>query len=304
MNEIITVKDLKKSYGNNLAVKGISFAVRKGQLFAFLGPNGAGKSTTISTICTFLEMDSGEVTINGHDLKTQQDQLKKDIGVVFQEGVLDGNLTIEENLEVRACFYFKKKKDRQEAIARVRRQVFLDDIIGKEYKKLSGGQRRRADIARALLNEPKILFLDEPTTGLDPQTRKYIWETIVKLQKEENMTVFLTTQYMEETVDSDYVVIIDKGRLVAQGTPYELKRDYSYDHILIKPRNRDTVINYLEEKGFEWEEKNALVRVKLACTLDSIDILHDLKPSIDDVEVRPGSMDDVFLNITGKDLRK
>jgi multidrug/hemolysin transport system ATP-binding protein len=197
--------------------------VKKGQIFAFLGPNGAGKSTTIDMICTLTSLDSGKIVVDGHELGKEDDEIRNSIGVVFQDGVLDPMLTVENNLKIRGTFYKLKGKKLKDAIERVSEATNISELLNRKYGTLSGGQRRRCDIARALLNTPKLLLLDEPTTGLDPQTRQSVWDTILKLKHETDMTIFLTTHYMEEVVNSDYVVVIDRGKVVAEGTPDELK---------------------------------------------------------------------------------
>jgi len=215
LSHIINVSNLKKNYGNVKAVKGIDFHVNEGQLFAFLGPNGAGKTTTIDIICTLLKPDSGAVTVNGYTLGKQDDKIRKNIGIVFQDNLLDNLLTVKENLYTRGSFYGLSKKELLVAVEKAARAADVESFYNRPYGKISGGQRRRADIVRALVNTPKILFLDEPTTGLDPQTRKSVWDTIRNLQKGTGMTVFLTTHYMEEAAKADYVAVIDNGQISA-----------------------------------------------------------------------------------------
>lgn len=306
MKEVIKVSSLKKSFGKVQAVKGIDFTVKEGSLFAFLGPNGAGKSTTIDILCTLSQYDEGKVWIAGYDLEHEADQIRKSIGVVFQDNLMDKKLTVKENLMIRSGFYYKSKAERKEAVKNASQYAEVEGFIDREYGTLSGGQRRRVDIARALLNTPKILFLDEPTTGLDPQTRKHIWETVERLQKENNMTIFLTTHYMEEAAKADYVLVMDNGLVEAQGTPYELKEKYSFEHIKIKGKKEfDKEIQaYLKEKELEWTVKADFIDVKIKSTLDSLSILEGIKDKIESFEVLYGTMDDVFLNITGKELRE
>lgn len=306
MSDIITVSSLKKSFGKVKAVKGIDFSVKKGSLFAFLGPNGAGKSTTIDILCTLNKYDDGKITIAGFDLDHDADKIRSSIGVVFQDNLMDRRLTVRENLMIRAGFYYKSKAKRKTAVADAAKYSEIEDFIDREYGTLSGGQRRRVDIARALLNTPQILFLDEPTTGLDPQTRKHIWETVEHLQKENNMTIFLTTHYMEEAAKADYVVIMDDGLVVAQGTPYELKEKYSFEHIRMKPKHDsvESIKEYLDQKKLEWTATADFIDVKIKTTLDALPILQPVTNHIESFEVLYGTMDDVFLNITGKELRK
>ena len=233
MDNIIEIKNLKKSFGSVKAVNDLSFTVKEGELFAFLGINGAGKSTTINIMCAQLDKDGGSVTIDGKTLEDEPTEIKKKIGVVFQSSVLDKSLSVLDNLESRAALYGITGSAFKKRLAELSQMFELDEIIKRPVGKLSGGQRRRADIARALLHKPKILILDEPTTGLDPQTRKNLWSIISDLRKSENMTVFLTTHYMEEAADADYVVIIDSGEIAAEGTPLELKNKYTGDFITL-----------------------------------------------------------------------
>lgn len=306
MSDIITVSSLKKSYGKVKAVKGIDFTVEKGSLFAFLGPNGAGKSTTIDILCTLNKYDEGKIEIAGYDMDRDAENIRKRIGVVFQDSVLDKNLTVKENLMIRASFYHKTKAARKAAVESAAKYAEIEDFINRDYGTLSGGQRRRVDIARALLNTPEILFLDEPTTGLDPQTRKHIWETIERLQSENNMTIFLTTHYMEEAAKADYVVIMDDGLIVAQGTPYELKEQYSSEHIRIKikPGAEKKLKDNLKKRQLTWTEAVDYIDVKIRSTLEAISILQPLLDWVESFEVLYGTMDDVFLNITGKEIRE
>lgn len=306
MSDIITVSSLKKSFGKVQAVKGIDFSVKKGTLFAFLGPNGAGKSTTIDILCTLNQYDGGKVTIAGYDLDHDAEKIRESIGVVFQDNLMDKKLTVKENLMIRAGFYHKTKEARKAAVENAAKYAEVTEFIGRAYGTLSGGQRRRVDIARALLNTPQILFLDEPTTGLDPQTRKHIWQTVERLQKENNMTIFLTTHYMEEAAKADYIVIIDNGLIVAQGTPYDLKEKYSYEHIRIKPKkNQEKALQkHFDQQNIKWECVADLIDVKIKSTLDTLPLLQPVTGKIESFEVLYGTMDDVFLNITGKELRE
>ncbi|KMY45597.1 ABC transporter [Bacillus sp. FJAT-27916] len=303
MDKIIEVQGLTKTFGDLQAVKGIDFYIESGKLFAFLGPNGAGKSTTIDMICTLLKPDSGEAVINGCRLGTEDQNIRESIGVVFQESLLDPLLTVRENLLSRARFYRIPKKELKERVEKAAISADVMDFIDRPYGKLSGGQRRRADIARALVNTPKILFLDEPTTGLDPQTRRSVWETIARLQKESGLTVFLTTHYMEEAASADYIMIIDNGRIVAKGTPFELRNTYSSDTLKIEPTDRSSLISLLNEHDISYTEKNELLTIKLSGTKEALSILKLTEPLINRFEVQHGTMDDVFINITGKEIR-
>ncbi len=304
MERIIEVEGLHKSYGNIKAVNGLDFYVERGKLFAFLGPNGAGKSTTIDIICTFLKPDSGSVTVDGFALGKQDTEIRKIIGAVFQDGLLDELLTVEENLRIRGGFYGLRGKKLREAVAYTAETTGITEILKRPYGKLSGGQRRRCDIARALINTPKILFLDEPTTGLDPQTRRYVWDTITEIRKKNDTTVFLTTHYMEEAACADYVIVIDKGEISARGTPSELKERYSNDRLVISSHNVADIAGVLEGLGFAYSVVADTVSVPLPSTLDSIPIIERFSEEIDSFEVVKGTMDDAFIAITGKEIRQ
>ena len=304
MEHIIEVENLKKSYGAVQAVKGISFYVEKGKLFAFLGPNGAGKSTTIDMICTFLKPDSGTVMVNGCILGKQDNEIRQSIGAVFQDSLLDKLLTVEENMRCRGAFYGLNGTALTQAVKKAMDSVGVNAYAKRPYGKLSGGQRRRCDIARALINAPQVLFLDEPTTGLDPQTRKNVWETIQKLQKENNMTVFLTTHYMEEAAEADYVMVIDDGNIVARGTPSYLKETYANDKLSLTCVDLTKVSEILDASGYSYFVSAGQAIVKIGHTLDALALIDSCRPFIEGFEVTRGTMDDAFIGITGKELRQ
>ncbi len=299
MDKIIEVYGLKKSYDLVEAVKGIDFYVERGSLFAFLGPNGAGKSTTIDIISTLLEADNGSVVIDGYTLGKEDDKIRSIIGIVFQDNLLDHELTVRENLLIRGGLY-GLKSSLTEALNYAAKVTNINDFIDRPYGKLSGGQRRRADIARALMNKPKILILDEPTTGLDPETRQNIWETISKLQKEEGMTIFLTTHYMEEAAKSNYVVVIDNGLITAKGTPAELKEEYSSDNMIIHTNEMSQVEEIISNLGYHFEKSIDTVTVTLSSTMDAIPIIEAIKDLMIGFQVLKGTMDDAFISITRK----
>lgn len=298
MNNIIEIRNLSKSFGDVKAVQDISFCVKEGELFAFLGINGAGKSTTISIICGQLKKDAGTVIINGNTLEQNEGQLKRELGVVFQDSALDKALTVRDNLESRAALYGIAGKAFKERLEELAELLDFKELLKRTVGKLSGGQRRRIDIARALLNRPKILILDEPTTGLDPQTRKLLWNVIEKLRKEENMTVFLTTHYMEEVADADYVVILDSGKIVASGTPLELKNAHTGDFI--------TIYGIKEEEakslGQPYEAVRDAYRIAVSNTKEATELIIKYPDVFVDYEITKGKMDDVFLGVTGKKL--
>ena len=298
--KIIEVSNLKKSYGDIEAVKGIDFYVDEGSLFAFLGLNGAGKSTTIDMMCTFLKADSGKIKIDNYEVNKDDDKIKSLIGVVFQDSVLDDLLTVKENLKVRSKLYNMSKSEFDKNLEEIAHVTGINDFLNRQYGKLSGGQRRRADIARALINKPKILFLDEPTTGLDPNSRKSVWDMIRRLQEENNMTVFLTTHYMEEAAKADYIIIMNEGKIEAKGTTYELKEKYTKDKMIVYTKNNSFFMQYLSLNNYNFSVGNNNVIIDIENTLESIKIIEDCREYIESFEVIKGSMDDVFINITRK----
>ncbi len=305
-NKIIEVTDLKKSYGKVKAVRGISFYVEQGKLFAFLGPNGAGKSTTIDIITTFLQKDSGEVIIDGLVSGKDDDKIRTIIGAVFQDNMLDEMLTVKENIMMRGSLYGLRGKKLITAVEKAIAAAEVGEFKDRKYGKLSGGQRRRADIARALVNTPKILFLDEPTTGLDPQTRKNVWETIQKLQRETGMTVFLTTHYMEEAAEADYVVVIDNGEVSAKGTPSYLKDKYAGDFLKLVPKKEkyEEILSGLKNDNYKFSENADSIKINISHTLEALPLIEKYKNDITALEVINGTMDDAFIAITGKEIRE
>lgn len=300
----IEVKNFTKNFGDFTAVDNISFDVKQGSIFAFLGPNGAGKSTTINALCTILDKTSGEMFINGYDVSKQKDKVRNDIGIVFQESTLDDKLTIEENLRLHCDFYRVPKNEVAERINFVLNLVDLEDRRKTPVKSLSGGMKRRAEIARGLVHYPKVLFLDEPTTGLDPQTRSNVWEYIYRLQKEKNITIFLTTHYMEEAEICEKVAIIDKGKIVAHDTPYNLKKQYTSTVMKMETSDVETLSNRLSEKKLKYKTSGNLVTTYVNNPDQIFGILSDNKQIINDLEVTKGSLNDVFLAITGKEIRE
>ena len=298
MNTIIKIDNLTKTYGSLKAVDDLSFEIRKGELFAFLGVNGAGKSTTINIICGQLKKDEGTVIIDELNLDDNLAKIKKKIGVVFQASILDPQLTVKDNLEIKASLYGLSRKEIKSRVGELAEILDFKSYLNRPLAKLSGGQKRRIDIARALLNKPDILILDEPTTGLDPQTRKMIWAVITKLRKENNMTVLLTTHYMEEASEADYVVIIDQGKMVAHGTPLDLKNKYVGDYMLIYNVKEEDVkkfcLPYITiPNGYKIEVND---------TLEATNLIVNNRELFVDYELIKGKMDDVFLKVTGKNL--
>ena len=304
MSKIIEVQNFTKMYGDHVAVDNISFDVDEGSVFAFLGPNGAGKTTTINTLCTILEKTSGSLKIAGHDVNADQAKVRRDIGIVFQESILDNNLTVQENLALHCEFYIVPKEEIRERIGFALDLVGLLDWRNAMVKSLSGGMKRRVEIARGLVHFPKVLFLDEPTTGLDPQTRANIWDYICTVQRQKNMTIFMTTHYMDEAEICDKVAIIDHGKLVAFNTPSQLKRMHTSDTVKIKTSDGLGLREYLEKKEIPYTEKDDLFMVRSGSIAITLDLLSQRKDSIIDFEVHKGTLNDVFIAITGKEIRK
>jgi len=298
LHTVIEINGLQKRFGDICAVDNLSFRVRKGELFAFLGVNGAGKSTTINILCGQLPKDGGTVRINGCDISQQPNAAKKSLGIVFQNSVLDRALTVWENLESRAALYGIYDKELRARVKELSGMLDFEDLLSRRVGKLSGGQRRRIDIARALLHHPQILILDEPTTGLDPQTRRLLWDVLNDLRKREQMTVFLTTHYMEEAADADDVLILDHGRIVAQGTPLELKNTYTGDFITLYRVSEEAVAAL----GLPYECLRDAYRISIANTAEATALITANPTLFTDYEITKGKMDDVFLAATGKSL--
>jgi len=298
MEDIIKIDRLSKAFGEIKAVQDLSFRVKTGELFAFLGVNGAGKSTTINILCGQLSKDGGRVEIDGTDLDKNVNKIKGVLGVVFQDSVLDKALSVYDNLQSRAALYGITGKDFQKRLAELAQLLDFGDLLKRPVGKLSGGQRRRIDIARALLHSPRILVLDEPTTGLDPQTRKLLWNVISQLRQKENMTVFLTTHYMEEAAEADYVVILDSGKIAAEGTPLELKNTYTGDFITLYGVDESSV------KGLDvaYTALRDAFRLQVSNTAQATELIVKHPHIFTDYEITKGKMDDVFLNVTGKKL--
>lgn len=305
-NIILEIEHLRKSYGSLKAVNDISFKVKKGSLFAFLGVNGAGKSTTINIICSILKKDSGRVIVCGHDIDNDKENqlIKEEIGIVFQNSVLDNDLTVLENLKIRTSFYSLTKKESDEKLKRITELLELEPILNQQVKKLSGGQKRRVDIARAMVHEPKLLILDEPTTGLDPKTRLNVWTLIDEIREKTGMTVFLTTHYLEEADQATYVVIMDKGRIIAQGTPNDLKNAYSSDYVLAFLKKNDKFEEILKENSvnFVYDFDKKAYKIFVETPLKGKNLIEKYSNFITDFELLKGNMDDVFLNVTGKNI--
>ena len=298
MRDLIEIEHLNKRFGEVQAVQDLSFRVKEGELFAFLGINGAGKSTTINILCGQLDKDAGTVKIGGIDLDDDPDSIKRSLGVVFQTSVLDKDLSVQNNLQSRAALYGIRGAAFRQRLTELAELLEFEDLLKRTVGKLSGGQRRRIDIARALLHRPKILILDEPTTGLDPQTRSTLWRVVADLRKIEGMTVLLTTHYMEEAADADDVVILDSGRIVAEGTPLTLKNNYTGDFITLYGVEESQV----RLLGAPYTAIRDAYRVSVPNTAAATELIMKYPEIFQDYEITKGRMDDVFLAVTGKKL--
>ena len=297
---IIEIEHLKKSYGEVKAVDDLSFKVREGEFFAFLGVNGAGKSTTINIINGTLKQDGGEVYVCGEDMSRRPERVQGQIGIVFQNSALDKRLSAYDNLKSRAALYGIFGAQFRERLAEITEMFALKDFLRRPLIKLSGGQRRRVDLARALFHRPKLLILDEPTTGLDPQTRAIVWNAVEDLRKREGLTVFLTTHYMEEAAAADYVVILDSGKKAAEGTPLELKNRYTGDFITLYHVREEDV----KTLGLPYEKAGEAYRIEVKDTAAATELILRAPALFSDYEVVKGNMDAVFLNVTGKRLQE
>lgn len=296
MENSIEIKNLFKSFNDVKAVNDLSFKVKKGEFFAFLGVNGAGKSTTISIICGQLAKDSGSVIVNGKNIDDGMNEIRKEIGVVFQSSLMDMPLTVRDNLEMRAALYGINGKQFEQRLNELAELLDFKELLKRTYGKLSGGQKRKIDVARAIFHHPNILILDEPTTGLDPQTRKLMWKVINELRQKEDITVFLTTHYMEEVADADYVVILDSGKIVAQGTPLELKNHYTGDFITIYNTSEEDV----KRLNKPYSKIRDAYRISVKDTQEAKSLIVHFPEIFEDFEITKGKMDDVFLVATGK----
>lgn len=303
-NLALIIENLSKSYGDVQAVKDISFTVKEGSLFAFLGVNGAGKSTTINMICSILSRDDGRIIVNGHDLDEEPFAVKREIGVVFQTSVLDRELSVKQNLEIRTSFYSLSKEEKRATIDSIVSLLELEPILNRPVKNLSGGQMRRVDIARAMVHRPRLLILDEPTTGLDPKTRLSVWSLIDRIRTETGMTVFLTTHYLEEAEKAQDVVIMDKGQIIAHGTPNELKNAYSSDRIVCHRSRDEQFEEALKRDGvsFRFDGEQNVYELVIENTAEAKAFLQKYDTYLTDIEILKGNMDDVFLNVTGQKI--
>jgi len=304
VDNIISVKDFVKTYGNFTAVDHISFDVKRGSIFAFLGPNGAGKSSTINTLCTITHKTSGTLLIDGKDVSKEQHAVRNVIGVVFQDSTLDQKMTVEENLRMHCHFYHIPRSKMNQRINFALETVNLKSSKKALVSSLSGGMKRRVEIARSLLHLPKVLFLDEPTTGLDPQSRNSIWNDLVKLQQENNMTIFLTTHYMDEAEICDKVAVIDQGKIIAYDKPNVLKKRYTTDKAYIETKNSEALTKLLMEASIPYTNQRDHYVVEIDDFSTLMNVIDEHRTYITDLEVKKGTLNDMFLEITGRDIRE
>jgi multidrug/hemolysin transport system ATP-binding protein len=308
MESVLDVRELRKWYGQVRAVDGISMRAERGELFGFLGVNGAGKSTSINMLCTLLKPSGGSASVCGWELGKDDEEIRRCIGVVYQENGLDRELTVKENLMVRGLLYERDRRKLKRQLEFVSEVLEMEDLLSRRYGKLSGGQKRRCEIARALLHQPRLLFLDEPTTGLDPVTRAAVWNSVELLREKTDMTVFLTTHYMEEAAKADHIAIIDAGKVREMGTPFSLKERYAADMLRLIFRGDQEKRNgevCLAQMGISWKERQEGLVVSLSDSMEALPILSILREreiGLEGFEVVQGTMDDVFLNVTGKEL--
>ncbi len=301
----IEVIDVEKRFGDLVAVGGVSFSVQPGEVFAFLGPNGAGKSTTINILCTLALPTGGSARVAGFDVVKNPNEVRQKIGLVFQEQTLDDQLTAEENLRFHAVLYGVPKKYRKERIERVLELVKLADRGSDLVSTFSGGMARRLEIARGMLHTPAVLFLDEPTIGLDPQTRSLMWDDVMTLRREEGVTIFLTTHYMDEAEVADRIAIIDHGQIVALDTPERLKAIIGADTVDLETGNDAAAFEVIKAAGFQVERGAERVTVFTENGEGEVARLVELVGGgVRSVHVHRPTLDDVFLHFTGREIRE
>jgi ABC-2 type transport system ATP-binding protein len=307
ISEVIQVENLKKRYKNINALDGVSFSVEKGEVFGLLGPNGAGKTTIINILCTLSQLSSGQAYVNGYNINNQSAAVRRSIGLVFQETILDNHLTAEENLYLHAMLYGVSLKEYNQRKRELLKFCELWDKRKMKVETFSGGMRRRLELVRALIHWPQILFLDEPTIGLDPQTRKKIWDYIFTLRKKKNVTIFLTTQYLSEAENCDRIAILDHGTIVAVDSPENLKKMIGEDIIFFRTEDNQLAEKEFQKKFAKYPIK--LIGKELRVKVDNGDkflpvLVKAISPRIISMELRRPTLEDVFLEITGRKIRE
>ncbi len=301
MKKCVEVKGVHKFYGEFEALKGVSFTVQENEFFAYLGPNGAGKSTTIDILCTITDADAGAVWINGWKAGSQNVNIRNSIGVVFQNSMLDDLLTVSENLKIRCGFYGINKKEAKSRIKELADSLGLEEILHQRVSTLSGGQRRRVDIARALIPSPALLILDEPTTGLDPASRVKIWNTIQKIRQEHHISIFLTTHYMEEAKYADNLCILKNGKILVEGSPMYIKERYAKDTLVINSDTPKRLVEQLNKLQIAYYMKHNQIHISLKGSKQALSILRRVERYISSFEVVNGTLDDAFLYLMGEE---
>ena len=306
MMNIIEVEELSRNFGPLVAVDRVSFLVPEGEIFGFLGPNGAGKTTTINMLCTLLKPTAGRATVNGYDVARQRSEVRRSIGLIFQEPTLDEYLTAEQNLRFHAYAYKIPKEVREKRIGELLELVELSDRRRNKVRTFSGGMKRRLEIARGLLHNPRVLFLDEPTLGLDPQTRRHIWDHILTLRRQNNLTIFLTTHYMDEAENSDRITIIDRGRIIALDTPHKLKDALGGDVVTLKAEDNNAAALELKEKyGLSPVIQNGAITFSIPQGEKFLPkLMESFQNRILSIGIRRPTLDDVFLKLTGRAIRE
>jgi len=302
---IVEVEELSKSFGQLTAVDKVSFQVKEGEVFGFLGPNGAGKTTTINMLCTLLKPSAGRATVNGYDIVKQRAEVRRSIGLVFQDSTLDEYLTAEQNLRFHAYAYRVPAGERESRISELLELVELSDRRKSKVSTFSGGMKRRLEMARGLLHSPRVLFLDEPTLGLDPQNRRRIWDYILGVRKKHKLTIFLTTHYMDEAENCNRITVIDHGRIVALDTPDNLKDMVGGDLVTLKAEDNDAVVNELKEK---YNISPIIERDTVVFTIPQGDrflvkLMGNFHNKLTSINIHSPTLDDVFLQLTGRAIR-
>lgn len=305
---VIEVSNLVRRYGDFIAVDDVDLEVKRGEIYGFLGPNGAGKTTTISMLTTLLKPTSGTATIDGHDIVAEQAAVRRSIGMVFQEQSIDEKLTARENLNFHAVLYGVPRSERKKRAEAVLETVGLQDRANQKIEEFSGGMKRRLEIARGLLHTPRVLFLDEPTQGLDPQTRNSIWEHLLRLREESDVTVFMTTHYMDEAEYCDRIAVMDGGRVVEEGSPESLKGSVGSDVVSVTPASENAARElriFAEDRGVSVRDGAGELYFEVEDGTRFVPrLLGDLPGAVEAVSVRRPTLDDVFLNLTGRSLRE
>jgi ABC-2 type transport system ATP-binding protein len=302
----IEVIDLVKSFGPLTAVDHVSFQVEDGEVFGFLGPNGAGKTTTINVLCTLMRPTAGRARVAGYDVASQRNAVRQSIGLVFQDPSLDDQLTAYENLQFHAHVYNVPGRERAQRIEEVLRVVGLWDRRDAVVRTFSGGMKRRLEIARGILHHPRVLFLDEPTLGLDPQTREHVWEYILEVQRAHHITIFMTTHYMDEAEHCDRIAIIDQGKIVALDTPDALKRMVGVDIVTVQTEDSEQAAREIQERfGLEPQRDDTRLRLEVEAGAEFIPrLVRELGVAIRSVDLHRPTLDDVFLKLTGRAIRE